>query len=404
MPRCRHFTLAATRIDDASSERSFWPTEWLGMIQAAIGSVHAFCHNLQPMPEEKDDWKYYRAQMLFYLRLMPLGLVISSVPFLFFLPVWRQQGMVGRGAVISLIYGVVVPLAIWSCYAAFYGARVWMVKRLGAPLRFSWLVQLLINFIGLWLGLWLAMLTINRVFHRPMSSGNFFSSLLFGCLVMIFFALHFAYRRAKEEALSLRASVAEAKYHALEHQMRPHFLFNALNSLAELIESEQANAAATTYKLSELYRQILANSAKKTATLNAELEVVRAYLEIEQLRFGNRLRYEIEVEKSLSEIYLPSLLLQTLVENAIKHGIAPALEGGHLRVEIARVASGLYQAKVCNSGQPLKTAAANGNGTGLANSQARLALLYGERHQFKIETNEQGQTVASFYFTGEQID
>jgi sensor histidine kinase YesM len=356
------------------------------------------------MPEAKDDWKYYRAQMLFYLRLMPLGLVIASVPFLFNLPAWRQGGAVKMGAAISLIYGIAVPLAIWFCYGAFYSARVWMIKRLDRPVRFSWAVHVLVNFIGLWLGLWLAMLTIDRLFNIASSGSKLFSSLLFGSLVMIFFAMHLAYRKAKEEALALRASVAEAKYHALEHQMRPHFLFNALNSLAELIESEQENAAAITYKLSDLYRKILANSATKTTALSAELEVVRAYLEIEQLRFGDRLSYEIEVDESVGEIYLPSLLLQTLVENAVKHGIAPALEGGKLRVEIACASQGLYQASVCNSSQPLQADAVNGNGTGLANSRARLTLLYGERHQFKLETSEQGQTVASFYFTGERID
>jgi sensor histidine kinase YesM len=351
-----------------------------------------------------EQWKYYRAQMLYYLRLLPLGLVISSVPLLFNLAEWRREGAVWTGVSISLIYGLLIPLAIWFCYGVFYGTRIWLGARVGVPLRHSWPTHLLINFAGLWLGVWLAFSLIEQLYRPQASGGSIFHSLLFGGLVMIFFAMHYAYRRAKEEALALRASVAEAKYHALENQMRPHFLFNALNSVAELIESGQGSAAETTFKLSELYRKILANSTTKTASLSSELEVVRAYLEIEQLRFGERLHYEITVEEGLGEIYLPSLMLQTLVENAIKHGIAPSLTGGSLRVTIARAVQGLYQAKVRNSGEPFKTESLDKGGSGLQNTQARLALLYGERHQFSIQRDDSGQTVVSFYFTGGRVD
>lgn len=356
------------------------------------------------MTEGKTAWDYYRRQMLYYLRLLPLGVVISAVPLLFNLADWKREGAVATGVGLSLIYGLVVPLVIWFCYGVFYGARVWLGARAGIPLRYPWIANVLINLIGLWLGLWLAFYLIEHLLRRPTSGGSLRFSLLFGCLVMIFFALHFAYRRAKEEALSLRASVAEAKYHALEHQMRPHFLFNALNSLAELIESQHDQAAATTYQLADLYRQILTNSNVKTASLASELAILRAYLEIEQLRFGDRLRYKIEVAEGLGELYLPSLMLQTLVENAIKHGIAPSLSGGTLCVTISRTAPERYHAQVRNSGQPLPATVSLDQGIGLANTRARLSLLYGARHQFKLERAPDGQTVAHFEFTGARID
>jgi hypothetical protein len=373
------------------------------MWEKGIGSALAFCHNPLAMNEQAAQWKTYRAQMLYYLRLLPLGAVIASVPLLFNLGEWRREGALATGIGISLIYGLVIPLAIWVCYGVFFGTRIWLGVRAGVPIRYPWVINALINFTGLWLGLWLSLKLIEGVFRRPTTGGNLRLSLLFGCLAMIFFAMHFAYRRAREEALSLRASVAEAKYHALENQMRPHFLFNALNSLAELIEARQGKAAETTYKLADLYRKILANSACKTALLGSELEVVRAYLEIEQLRFGARLRYEIQLEEGLGELYLPSLLLQTLVENAIKHGIAPAMAGGQLTVRIARAHPGLYQAQVCNTGKPMDATARVAGGTGLQNTIARLTLLYGERHQFSLETDAAGQTVARFYFSGERL-
>jgi LytS/YehU family sensor histidine kinase len=105
----------------------------------------------------------------------------------------------------------------------------------------------------------------------------------------------------------------------------------------------------------------------------------------------------------LGEIFLPSLVLQTLVENAVKHGLAPSLTGGEIRVAITRAAGGLYLARVSNTGQPLKSAPEHG-GAGLANTQARLTLLYGARHQFALAADEAGRTTASFLFTGERFD
>jgi len=195
--------------------------------------------------------------------------------------------------------------------------------------------------------------------------------------------------------------------------MRPHFLFNALNSLAELIESGREDAAQTTYKLSDLYRQILANSGLKTASLSSELKIVQVYLELEQLRFDSRLRFQIEAPDDSDCIFLPSLMLQTLVENAVKHGIAPSLEGGQIEIAIVRNAGQLYHLSVANTGnhyQPQASASSihtrngAGNGVGLANTRARLDLLYGNRHGFQIGSDSQGRTVASFNFTGEKID
>ena len=353
--------------------------------------------------EQSEVWKAYRAIVWQYLRWLPLGPVIAGIPLLFTLADRARTGHVVISIKIATVYGLVIPLTIWASYAAVYGVRIWLAKRTGRQIRISFLLHLLVNFASLLAGIRLSMLAIHWLFGTPVSGGQFFVSLIFGSLVMIFFALHYAYQQARQETLSLRASVAEAKYHVLENQMRPHFLFNALNSLAELIEVGQPNAAETTYKLSELYRKILANSERKTATLSSELDIVRAYLEIEQLRFGERLRYEINVEAQADAIYLPSLMLQTLVENALKHGITPAISGGEVTITIARAAHDLWRAEVVNTGRLLSSSPNNG-GTGLANTQARLALLYGEQHQFRLATDEQARTVASFFFTGERLD
>jgi sensor histidine kinase YesM len=355
------------------------------------------------LAEQSEAWKTYRAIVWQYLRWLPLGPAIATIPLLFALAEPERVEHLALRAKIAAVYGLVVPLTILVSHAAVYALRIWLAERSGRQIRVSFLLHLLVSFTSLLVGIWLSIWTIHWLFDVPVGGGQFFVSIIFGSLVLIFFALHYAYQQSRQETLSLRATVAEAKYHTLENQMRPHFLFNALNSLAELIEVGQPNAAETTYKLSELYRKILANSDRKTATLSSELDIVRAYLEIEQLRFGDRLHYAFKLEAGADALYLPSLMLQTLVENALKHGITPALSGGELIVTIVRADKGLWRAEVSNTGRPLNSSLNNG-GTGLANTEARLDLLYGNQHQFQLATDLQGRTVASFFFTGERLD
>ena len=316
--------------------------------------------------------------------------------------------MLLTGLMISVVYGFAVPVVVALCFAAAYAARLQIALKTGRSFKISLPINILINVVGLAMGLQLSMMITHATFGATTTVGLYLTSMIFGGGVIVAFSFYFAYKQAKEEALALRAEAAEARYHMLENRMRPHFLFNALNSLAELIESGQQNAAETTYKLSDLYRQILANSGLKTAPLDSEIDIVRLYLELEQLRFGSRLSFSIEQPGNSHQIFLPSLTLQTLVENAIKHGIAPSIEGGHITVEVMAVEIAhhpdkLYALRVTNTGTRYRPQVSN-NGTGLANTRARLELLYGNRHDFKIESDLQGHTVASFNFTGEKID
>jgi sensor histidine kinase YesM len=185
--------------------------------------------------------------------------------------------------------------------------------------------------------------------------------------------------------------------------MRPHFLFNSLNSLAELIEAGEERAIDVVYKLADIYRLILANSQLKTAPLTSELEIVERYLEIEQLRFGKRLSFSITVAEETGALYAPSLVLQTLVENAVKHGVAKSIDGGHIEVSLTPSADGWHQLSVTNTGAPLGDEVTI-TGTGIKNTRARLSLLYGERHNFRLEQMAGGRTVASLKFSGRHID
>jgi hypothetical protein len=336
-----------------------------------------------------------------YGRFLPLAPLVALIPFLFNLDYWRAGEGLWVGLYWSLVYGTLIGLIISLCFSLFYAALTWITVRTGRFYHPPVFVQILLGSFGAVTGMWLIGFLYSWWQGKPQKSPPFLPVLLFSGLIATAFSLYFAYRQAREESLALRAESAEARYQALETQMRPHFLFNALNTLAELIESRREDAADTTYKLSDLYRQILANSGLKTASLMSEVAIARAYLELEQLRFGARLRFGIQVPEDGDQIFLPSLMLQTLVENAVKHGIAPSVEGGDVRVEVARDGGG-YRLIVANSGTPL--AAQWKVGTGLTNTQARLDLLYGHLHGFEIRGNEQGRTIAAFYFTGEKID
>jgi hypothetical protein len=356
----------------------------------------------------REEWKNFWRQWAKHLWHLPFGPLIAFVFLFIAIPQWHRSGMLLTGLMISAVYGFAIPVMVALCFAAAYAARLQIALKTGRSFKISLPINILTNVVGLAMGLQLGMMITHATFGATTTVGLYLTSMIFGGGVIVAFSFYFAYKQAKEEALALRAEAAEARYHILENRMRPHFLFNALNSLAELIESGQQNAAETTYKLSDLYRQILANSGLKTAPLDSEIEIVRLYLELEQLRFGSRLSFSIERLENSHQIFLPSLTLQTLVENAIKHGIAPSIQGGHIKVEvmaveIAQRPDKLYALRVTNTGTRYRPHVSN-NGTGLANTRARLELLYGNRHDFKIESDRQGHTVASFNFTGEKID
>ena len=378
-----------------SSERSFLVTERASDFALVIGRRRRLCHNPTEMNEH---WLRFWQIIRRYSRYFFLAPVVALIPFLLNLPYWQQRG-IWRGLLYSLVAGTAIGLTIVLIFFAFYAALTQIKIKTGKFYQPPVFFEILLGIFGAMTGMWLVDFVRNWASGGSAPQASWLPVLIFSGMIATAFSLFFAYQSAKEDSLASRAEAAEARYHVLENQMRPHFLFNALNSLAELIESGREDAAETTYKLSNLYRRILANSGLKTASLESEVEITRDYLELEQLRFGSRLRFQFHLPENCQSVFLPSLMLQTLVENAIKHGIAPSVEGGDVVVEIHPEANG-YCLKVENSGSSLKSEL--NEGTGLANTQARLDLLYGDRHGFQLR-HENDRTIASFHFTGEKI-
>lgn len=265
---------------------------------------------------------------------------------------------------------------------------------------------------------WAGMGTIIRwaIFPAPSSASTsvylhgfiswIFTTLPFG--VGVYFALigieHslFYFRQVREremQAAQLKAQLSEARLNALQMQLNPHFLFNSLNAITVLVrDKDTASASRMLELLSDVLRQVLRVDTAHETTLSNELEFLSRYLEIEQIRFSDRLRLHIHVSAEVSKALVPVFLLQPLVENAIRHGIAARADVGLLEITTIREGEQLILtvwddgAKEPSSSQQIPS---TGSGVGLANTRARLQTLYGDAAILETGFGEHGGFVAT---------
>ena len=242
------------------------------------------------------------------------------------------------------------------------------------------------------LGAYVAAFIVDRtLFHGFLGSPRAFAvtgmyALLFSGLISgIAYAIHFyqeAIARARETA-EVRAELAQAELRALRAQVQPHFLFNTLNSIASLIPVDPRAAEEMTTRLSELFRHALSASERETVPLGEEFAFVEAYLDIERVRFGGRLRVETAMQAGLEGVLVPSLLLQPVVENALRHAISPRPEGGVVRLAARRDGDALVLS-VEDDGPGMSPTVLEegrekgGRGFGLFALRERLRLVKGE--------------------------
>ena len=212
-----------------------------------------------------------------------------------------------------------------------------------------------------------------------------------GPAMMVVGGLIAARARAVEENDAIRQEAVIAKTRLLQSQLHPHVLFNALNGLAELIHRDPPLAEQSVRHLADLLRRTLSASEAPTFSLGEERALVQDYLFLEGLRLGPRLAVQWDWDASLDGVRVPPLLLQPLVENAIKHGITPQVDGGRLTVRSLRQGAGL-RLEVWNSGAPYRPGP--GGGIGLRNLEARLGLLFGAGAAFAIGPSEDGTLAA----------
>jgi len=194
-------------------------------------------------------------------------------------------------------------------------------------------------------------------------------------------------------AATLEAQLAEARLTALQGQLRPHFLFNTLNMIAEQVHTDPGGADAMLTRLGVLLRSSFTEADRERVPLRRELELLESYIEIMRARFRGRLTFELNVEPTTLDALVPRFVLQPLVENAIKHGVEPREEGGRVTVTARRDGDSL-DLEVRDNGDGL--AGAIREGTGVRNTRERLHHLYGAgRQQFALAPAPGGGTVAS---------
>jgi two-component system LytT family sensor kinase len=197
-------------------------------------------------------------------------------------------------------------------------------------------------------------------------------------------------REREAESASLEARLAQAQLEILRAQMEPHFLFNTLNSIATLTRKNPASAEEMTLQLATLLRTSLDCAGSQEVPLRQELEFLQPYLEIQQTRFRDRLTIRLNVDADILSASVPSLILQPLVENAIRHGIAKSAAPGYLGIS-ARRENGSVRIEISDNGIGMrKLPEQEGEGFGLRNTRARLRQLYGNRQEFRIEGGPDG--------------
>ena len=219
--------------------------------------------------------------------------------------------------------------------------------------------------------------------------------LLMTYLLLVGIAHALAYRRESERrALSgaqLETRLVEAQLQALQRQLHPHFLFNTLNTISGLMRSNLAAADLMIEQLGNLLRMTLDTSSAQQVTLQEELDVLQTYLGIEQTRFGGRLAVDVEAEPEVLDAMVPNLLLQPLVENAIRHGIAPNARPGWITVHASREGDELVlQIRDSGDGLPPYRVVALNQGVGLSNTRARLERLYPSAFHFTFANVNDG--------------
>jgi two-component system LytT family sensor kinase len=306
---------------------------------------------------------------------------------------------VSRGSPIDLQWDLFHELVYWSVWALFAQVIIRMVQRrpfdrgmarralvphllamlLIAPLQITttYATHLaIIDLAGLVpagkAGAWFAARGPGIVW------GSFTGALYYWVIVGVYQAV--LYRRL---AARLGTELAQAQLDALRTQLQPHFLFNALNSAAVLTTTDPTRANRVLLKLSELLRATLDRAAPHEVPLRQELTQLEPYLEIQQIRFGARLAIARELEPETLDALVPTLVLQPLVENAVRHGIEPNPAGGKVTIR-SRASDGTLHIEVRDTGSGRPSDQNAPEGIGLANTRARLTRLYGAQHRFEL--------------------
>ncbi len=336
-----------------------------------------------------------------------IGLVFTSQ---FYFSMYRSDRAVEWTYAVYLqmtwayLWALVTPLILWVASRFPLERHNW-----GKHIFAHVLVGLILSTFVTWCGHLLLYLNYGWRVGRPYPMDraarfvieNFSEGIGIYLLVAIItyaFSYYNRYRKGELRATQLEAQLSQAQLQALKMQLQPHFLFNTLHSISALLNRDTEAARRMITRLGDFLRLTLENSGTQEVTLYEELEFLKCYLEIERIRFQDRLSTRLDIDPAALDSRVPNLILQPIVENAIRHGIAPRSTPGQIIIQ-AKQENQLLRIEVRDNGPglPLNRKEENlfSKGVGLANTQTRLERLYGASHRFELKNDPAGGLVVT---------
>ena len=304
----------------------------------------------------------------------------------------------------SYLWALTTPLVLWAASRLPIERNNWMRSALlHAPL--SVVLSVFVTALGhivLWLywgwglGRPFSLERMGRFVVANFSEGIGIYLLI--ALTSYAFSYYQKFRESQVQTLKLEAQLSQAQLHALKMQLHPHFLFNTLHSISALLNKDTESARRMITRLGDFLRLTLDNSGAQEVTLQKEIEFLSCYLEIERIRFQDRLVTRVDVPNQTLDAKVPNLILQPIVENAIRHGIAPRSTPGLIEIGVEQQ-NGTLRIQVRDNGPGLPEHRTSENlfhrGLGLANTETRLERLYGADHLFDFRNNPAGGLVVT---------
>jgi two-component system, LytTR family, sensor kinase len=330
---------------------------WLGFYLVQVFFVFSFA---------KINWKI----TLFYLLVSLIGLGLTHF-FRYFLIVQGWLNLNIPKLIVRILPAVVILSLFWFAIDEFFNYFIFQFDRSGEEKSK--------------IPYWVLLLVI-----------LFNTSVILLLWTLLYLAHHFfrTFKQAEIEKWKLEATVKEAELLALKSQINPHFIFNSLNNIRSLVLEDAARARQMITHLSDLLRYSIQFASLEKVSLAQEMEVVQDYLQLESIQFEERLQYKIEISPEAQAILIPPMVVQILVENAIKHGISHLPQGGKIIIR-AQVIDNQLDVEVLNSGQLPENIERKGS-IGLKNASQRLRLLSNSWSNIKVSNVETGLVSAKF--------
>jgi two-component system, LytTR family, sensor kinase len=337
----------------------------------------------------KGNYSYYSGSFLKLNRNNALIGILVGLCICIIQSIFRERLLSAHQIMMTIMFSVVITLSITN--------SIYLVQRFFKPQKTNlWkfvVIYYACNLVGMFIGIELSYLLVSLIFHIDFVPLSHFSDyrltfvvvLIVGTIIYFYMAQKATMSaQIKEKELDvarIKQLKTQAELQTLQSKINPHFLYNSLNSIASLIHEDADKAEDMTLKLSKLFRYSINSQQENMAQVKEELEIVNTYLDIEKVRFGDRITFNCHIDDSLLQQRIPRFLIQPLVENALKHGLNHTAQNGTLDV-ILRPQNNRLVIEVADNGRPFPDEL--NMGYGMQSTYDKLQLLYGDDYEMQL--------------------